>query len=66
MAARMKLGRPRRDAEPETAKVIHVGLDAETLRALHQLEAVLIGPKRGRTSAVVRRALHEAATRTKR
>ena len=46
--------------------MIHVALDAATLKALHRLEAVLVGPKRGRTSAVVRRAIHDAVIGRKR
>ena len=65
MPPKMKLGRPTASGEPETVKVIHVGLDADSADALARLEAVLVGPKRGRTSIAVRRALHEAASRTK-
>jgi hypothetical protein len=61
----LKHGRPRVGDEAETVKVIHVGLDQATKAALGRLEAALVGPKRGRTSIVVRRALHDAAVKLK-
>jgi hypothetical protein len=63
MSRKMKQGRPPVGAEAETVKVIHAGLDEDTKKALQRLEAQLVGPKRGKTSAVVRRALHDAAAR---
>ena len=62
MTTKMKAGRPSAGAEAETAKVIHVGLDAATLAALERLERdVGPGVNRGRRSVAVRALLDAAA-----
>ncbi len=58
MSEKMKRGRPADGADAATVKVIHVGLDEETLAVLERLETALgTGVGRGRRSIVVRRAL---------
>jgi len=62
MTAKIRTGRPPAGGEPETIKVIHVGLDADALTALEKLEAALgTGVGRGRRSIAVRRAIIRAA-----
>jgi hypothetical protein len=53
------------EAISDIVLTIHVGLDLDSAKALERLEATLVGPKRGRTSTIVRNALHQAAAKLK-